>query len=295
MTAVAIGVELSSSGALLVLADRSATIIDARRLLAAPTPADVADAVAVLADRAREPPVAVALTGADPDVATCRAAIVQCMPQLAVVAVDGGVAAMAACPPADGARGRQRLLIAAGQQLWGAMAGPDGALQPWNVAHQVVQPRGLRCTCGRRGCLETVAGLDALARWERLVQLPPGYGLRDLWSPPSRLGLIQRARDHDLMVLAVSARVADALARTFASRAADDAVCQLVWPHLAGDDALVQLVSRHLRRYRPEAALRVVAWSADLSAAGAAALAVGMNIRYTAGVVEDGRRGDAPT
>ncbi|BBZ49497.1 sugar kinase [Mycobacterium heidelbergense] len=51
-----------------------------------------------------------------------------------------------------------------------------------HVGHVVVEQYGLPCTCGGRGCVETVAAGPSLVRWARANgwAAPPGAGARDL-------------------------------------------------------------------------------------------------------------------
>jgi glucokinase len=51
-----------------------------------------------------------------------------------------------------------------------------------HVGHVVVEQDGLPCTCGGRGCVETVAAGPWMVRWARANgwSAPPGAGARDL-------------------------------------------------------------------------------------------------------------------
>jgi len=51
-----------------------------------------------------------------------------------------------------------------------------------HVGHVVVEQDGLRCSCGGRGCVETVAAGPSLVRWARANgwSAPPSAGARDL-------------------------------------------------------------------------------------------------------------------
>jgi glucokinase len=51
-----------------------------------------------------------------------------------------------------------------------------------HVGHVVVQPDGLRCACGGRGCVETVASGPSMTRWARANgwSAPPGAGAKEL-------------------------------------------------------------------------------------------------------------------
>src|SRR6202007_534587 len=51
-----------------------------------------------------------------------------------------------------------------------------------HVGHVVVEQDGVRCPCGGRGCVETVAAGPSLVRWARANgwSAPPGADARDL-------------------------------------------------------------------------------------------------------------------
>src|ERR1700704_747422 len=51
-----------------------------------------------------------------------------------------------------------------------------------HVGHVVVEPDGLRCACGGRGCVETVASGPSMTRWARANgwSAPPGAGAKEL-------------------------------------------------------------------------------------------------------------------
>ncbi|KRE25474.1 ROK family transcriptional regulator [Mycobacterium sp. Soil538] len=86
-----------------------------------------------------------------------------------------------------------------------------------HVGHVVVDPGGAPCTCGGRGCAETVASGPHLARWarDRGWQAPPQAGAKELADDALR---------GDPVALQAFERGADALARMIASVAA---VCDL--------------------------------------------------------------------
>ncbi|MBX7452112.1 ROK family protein [Mycolicibacterium sp. 3033] len=86
-----------------------------------------------------------------------------------------------------------------------------------HVGHVVVEPDGSPCTCGGRGCVETVAAGPWLARWAREHgwQAAPDAGAREL---------ADDARRGDPVALQTFGRGADALARMIASVGA---VCDL--------------------------------------------------------------------
>ncbi|KLO33014.1 ROK family protein [Mycobacterium haemophilum] len=86
-----------------------------------------------------------------------------------------------------------------------------------HVGHVVVEPYGRRCTCGGRGCVETIAAGPSLARWARANgwSAAPGAGARELADAA--------AAGNEVAVRAFH-RGAAALARTIASVAA---VCDL--------------------------------------------------------------------
>ncbi|MCV7056062.1 ROK family protein [Mycolicibacterium gilvum] len=83
-----------------------------------------------------------------------------------------------------------------------------------HVGHVVVEPDGDACTCGGRGCVETVASGPHLARWART------HG----WAGADARQLAEDAAGGDEVALRAFARGADAVARTIASVAA---VCDL--------------------------------------------------------------------
>lgn len=86
-----------------------------------------------------------------------------------------------------------------------------------HVGHVVVEPDGALCTCGGRGCVETVASGPHLARWAR------AHG----WSAPPEADakeLAAAAERGDELGVRAFRRGADAIARMIASVAA---VCDL--------------------------------------------------------------------
>ncbi|OBA81121.1 sugar kinase [Mycobacterium sp. 1164966.3] len=86
-----------------------------------------------------------------------------------------------------------------------------------HVGHVVVEPDGRRCTCGGRGCVETVASGPSVARWARDHgwSAPPGAGAKEL---------AEAAASGDTLALAAFRRAGTALAAMIASVAA---VCDL--------------------------------------------------------------------
>ncbi|MDG4663883.1 ROK family protein [Mycobacterium sp. 236(2023)] len=83
-----------------------------------------------------------------------------------------------------------------------------------HVGHVVVEPDGALCTCGGRGCIETVASGPHLAQWAR------NHG----WSGADAKELSGAAGRGDDVALRAFGRGADAIARMIASVAA---VCDL--------------------------------------------------------------------
>ncbi|MFB1295594.1 ROK family protein [Mycobacterium sp. pW049] len=86
-----------------------------------------------------------------------------------------------------------------------------------HVGHVVVEPGGALCTCGGRGCVETVASGPHLAQWAR------AHG----WSAPPEADakeLAEAAGRGDELAVRAFRRGADAVARMIASVAA---VCDL--------------------------------------------------------------------
>ncbi len=83
-----------------------------------------------------------------------------------------------------------------------------------HVGHVVVEPDGAACTCGGRGCVETVASGPHLAQWAR------GQG----WTGVDAKALAEAAGRGDEVAVRAFGRGADAIARMIASVAA---VCDL--------------------------------------------------------------------
>ncbi|WP_421842146.1 ROK family protein [Mycobacterium sp.] len=86
-----------------------------------------------------------------------------------------------------------------------------------HVGHVVVEPDGQLCTCGGRGCVETIAAGPSMAKWARA----------NGWSAASHAGaseLANSAAAGDEVALAAFAKGATALAAVIASVAA---VCDL--------------------------------------------------------------------
>ncbi|ORV90514.1 ROK family protein [Mycolicibacterium iranicum] len=86
-----------------------------------------------------------------------------------------------------------------------------------HVGHVVVEPDGAHCTCGGRGCVETVASGPHLAQWARAHgwAAPPGADAKEL---------AEAAVRGDELAVRAFVRGADAIARMIASVAA---VCDL--------------------------------------------------------------------
>ncbi|MDA2895167.1 ROK family protein [Mycolicibacterium sp. BiH015] len=86
-----------------------------------------------------------------------------------------------------------------------------------HVGHVVVEPDGAHCTCGGRGCVETVSSGPHLARWARAHGwvAPPGADAKELAEAAAR---------GDELAVRAFVRGADAIARMIASVAA---VCDL--------------------------------------------------------------------
>ena len=86
-----------------------------------------------------------------------------------------------------------------------------------HVGHVVVEQDGEPCTCGGRGCVETIASGPSMVRWARANgwSAPPGAGAKEL---------ADAAASGDALALAAFRRGTTALARTIASVAA---VCDL--------------------------------------------------------------------
>lgn len=142
-----------------------------------------------------------------------------------------------------------------------------------HVGHVVVAPKGRRCSCGGRGCVETVASGPALVRW----------ALRKGWagSPAAgAAGLADAAAAGDILALRAFERGARALAAMIASAAA---VCDVDLVVIGGGVANAgQLLFAPLRAALAEyarleflAGLRVVPaeLGGDAGLIGAAALA----------------------
>jgi len=86
-----------------------------------------------------------------------------------------------------------------------------------HVGHVVVEQDGEPCTCGGRGCVETIASGPSMVRWARANgwSAPPGAGAKEL---------ADAAASGDALALAAFRRGTTALARMIASVAA---VCDL--------------------------------------------------------------------
>ncbi|BCQ10480.1 sugar kinase [Mycobacterium heckeshornense] len=82
-----------------------------------------------------------------------------------------------------------------------------------HVGHVVVDPNGQPCSCGRRGCVETLAAGPALVRWARANgwEAPPGVGAKEL---------ADAARSGDPVAVQAFQRGGAALAAMIASVAA---------------------------------------------------------------------------
>ena len=86
-----------------------------------------------------------------------------------------------------------------------------------HVGHVVVEPDGLRCACGGRGCVETIASGPSMSRWARA----------NGWSAPADAGakeLAEAAAAGDAVAVQAFARGTRALAAMIASVGA---VCDL--------------------------------------------------------------------
>ena len=111
------------------------------------------------------------------------------------------------------------------------------------LGHTIVEPDGPLCRCGNRGCLETVAGADALT-----ALLEPTCG------PLTLEGVIDRARDGDLDCRRVIAEAGAAIGTAAAN------LCNLINPELivvGGDLAhAAELLLEPLREGLARAAIR---------------------------------------
>jgi glucokinase len=104
----------------------------------------------------------------------------------------GAAAARERRPPRHRHRHRRERSSRGGRLLRGRRAAGQ-------LGHLVVEPDGLPCLCGKRGCLETTSAGPALARLLREAGLPPsfaptpagrgrpvGAGILDAWARPLR-------------------------------------------------------------------------------------------------------------
>jgi predicted NBD/HSP70 family sugar kinase len=160
-------------------------IVDDRRILGSPSPGAIAAAWTVLRERAGRPCDAAVLVAGDEDLAArigeeigLPVALLGRGPALAwAVHGDGDVLAVAI--GAD---------IEAGAVVSGALLRPAGGLE---LAHVVVEPLGAPCTCGRRGCLATLAthaGTERLAHERGLPPMTDSAGTGQARDSARRLG-----------------------------------------------------------------------------------------------------------
>lgn len=133
--------------------------------------------------------------------------------------------------------------------------GPQG--HAGELGHVLVQPEGERCSCGARGCLETVAGQDAIFR-------AAGIGPKDAGSSPktsaesrvTSLAQLQLAlRNQDPQAVAAVSRAGQSLAMAVASAVRLFDVSTVV---LGGHFAdlgpwILPLFERSLQMYAPAA------------------------------------------
>ncbi len=96
--------------------------------------------------------------------------------------------------------------IVIGEELYRGARGFAGEL-----GHVTVEPGGLPCACGARGCLETVAGVEAIREASGLV-VPPGLGEHAV----AQL-IAGRAGNGDAAATAALERAGDALGMAVAS------------------------------------------------------------------------------
>lgn len=117
-----------------------------------------------------------------------------------------------------------------------------------HLGHVVVEPAGLPCTCGGRGCLETVASGPSSVRWALAAGWKPLPG-----SPATGTALAAAARDGDAVAVAAVARSGRAVGEVVAGVAAVvDLSAAVVGGGFAqvGDlllDPLRDAVARHAR------------------------------------------------
>lgn len=123
---------------------------------------------------------------------------------------------------AHGSHGRRDFLFVSGEVGVGGglvinselFTGPEG--NAGEVGHIVVQPEGVRCSCGGTGCLETIAGQDAIfsaagiaakgwSRSESMARLLGALGAED----PAALLAVQRAGTALGVAVASTSRVVD--------------------------------------------------------------------------------------
>lgn len=258
-------------------------VADLRTVPAPQSPAEVVDAVRVLAGR--QPDVltslGVAVAGtAGGDRADWPAAIGAALALPWRAAPRGACLALGERCTGAGQRLDDLLYLRWGDAIEGGVVlGGRPWLRPLEVEHLPLDPRGPRCTCGARGCLAAYIALAALERSARSAGVPGNQPTAGLASGlHAELAWRAEAGEPSAVTLVLAAArklalAASVLARTLAVR---DVVVQLQPP-----PKLHPLVLAEMRRVldRQTAAaigLHAARLGPDAALVGAAALAEGM-------------------
>lgn len=243
-----IGIDVAADGALLATVDRADGVIDVRRLWQPAGAAQLADAVRVLAQRARDPVGGVGLAARGAGGQALAGALAELLGLPVRAAGAGNCAALWSAKFGQLRGAGDAVLLAFGREiLAGALVGgrllhADG--RDPDAAHVILDARGERCACGARGCAITVLGGQALARAAARAQLPADGQKRELGAKAAAGDPLAAA------VLRQAAGAAAMLARAVALPLGAQTVA-LHWPE-AGGGAVGQWVREQCAALLPD-------------------------------------------
>lgn len=202
-----IGVSLASDPFLVRVTDLSGTVITTAEMAASTTPEDIAAGIArcvdaILADGAIDRSKLAGIGIAIPGIVDARSAVCirstllgwRDVPIGALVAQATGLATFIE---------NDANALALGQHLFGDLRGSDACTvisvgdgigcghiiggelhrgyrgSAGEIAHATIEPNGLPCKCGKRGCLDTLASVKAVANFAQEAKLAPGLAALD--------------------------------------------------------------------------------------------------------------------
>ncbi len=275
---ILIGIDVHATGAALVAIDASGQVVDVRQLWQPAEVASLAQACRVLKARWSEPVLGVAVACADPaqwlDLPLLFA---PAGPQLQTLGRGTARAlaeeqrgALRGCP--DCLSVTIGLTLCAGALRGGRPLLPGGS-DP-ELAHLPVVDGGPRCSCGQRGCLQTVATEFAWQRRAEDAGLVAPLDAANGQDPAALSKLGARAARGDAATMAVLAEPLEQLARGIAILASAVGVHDLAlqWPGSGANDHLHQQLAARIRHWWPGGRAIAAGQTGPLGSAWGAAL-----------------------